>query len=71
MFKFVDLEKKCCITCQYFRGRRRVEVIGRQTFIDYDDPQGTCGVFENVPKLVNNPADAVSYCRYKRWVELP
>ena len=71
MFKFIDLQKKCCITCQYFRGKRRVEVIGRQTFIDYDNPQGTCGVFENAPKLVNQPANATSYCRYKRWVELP
>ena len=71
MFKFIDLQKKCCITCQFFRGQRRVEVFGRQTFIDYDKQQGNCGVFNNVPKLINEPANATSYCRYKRWVDLP
>ena len=71
MYKFSDLQKECCLTCQFFRGQRRVEVIGRQTFIDYDNPQGTCSIFENVPKLINVPAHAVSYCRYKRWVDLP
>ncbi len=71
MFKFIDLQKKCCITCQFFRGQRRVEVIGRQTFNDYDKPQRNCCVFNNFPKLINEPANAVSYCRYKHWVELP
>ena len=71
MFKFIELQKKCCLTCQYFKGTRRVEVIGRQTFIDYDNPQGACGVFNNTPRLINDPANATSFCRYKRWVDLP
>ena len=71
MFKFIDLQKRCCLTCQYFRGTRRVEVIGRQTFIDYDSTMGKCGIFNNVPKQVGDPANATSFCRYKRWVELP
>ena len=71
MFKFIDLQKKCCITCQYFRGKRKVEIIGRQTFIDYDSTMGNCGIFNNVPKQVGDPADTTSYCRYKRWIELP
>lgn len=71
MFKFIDLQKRCCLTCQYFRGARRVEVIGRQTFIDYDSTMGKCGIFNNVPKQVGDPADMTSFCRYKRWIELP
>ena len=71
MFKFINLQKKCCLTCQYFKGARRVEVIGRQTFIDYDNPQGACGVFNNTPRLINDSANATSFCRYKRWIELP
>jgi len=71
MFKFIDLQKKCCLTCQYFKGTRRVEVIGRQTFIDYDNPKGACGIYNNFPKLINEPANATSFCRYKRWVDLP
>ncbi len=71
MFKFIDLQKKCCLTCQYFRASRRVEVIGRQTFVDYDKIQGTCGIFNNVPRLISDPAGATSFCRYKRWIELP
>lgn len=71
MFKFIELQKKCCLTCQYFKGTRRVEVIGRQTFIDYDNPKGACGIYNNFPKLISEPANATSFCRYKRWVDLP
>lgn len=70
-FKFPDIQRRCCLTCQHFRGRRAVEVIGRQTFIDYDSTTGNCGVFNNVPKLITEPAGVVSYCRYKRWIDLP
>ena len=71
MFKFIDLQKKCCLTCQFFKGQRKVEVIGRDTFIDYVSTQGCCGVFNNTPRLINDPANATSFCRYKRCVELP
>ena len=71
MFKFPDIQRKCCITCQYFKGRRSVEMIGRQFLIDYESTMGICGIFNNVPKQINEPANVVSYCRYKRWLELP
>ncbi|MBQ9771606.1 MAG: hypothetical protein IJW23_07255 [Lentisphaeria bacterium] len=71
MFKFIDLQRKCCITCQHFRGKRKVEVIGRQVFIDYESNTGACGVYNNFPKIINEPANMASYCRYKRWTQLP
>lgn len=71
MFKSFDLHKKCCLTCHYFRVRRSVEVIGTQTCINYDNTNGQCGIYNNFPQIVNTPANMTSYCRYKRWVELP
>ena len=71
MFKSYDLDARCCLTCHYFKIRRKVEIIGRQVCIDYDSTSGRCGFFNDFPKVVNNPADMTSTCRYKRWVELP
>lgn len=71
MFKSNDLQKKCCLTCQYFKIRRKVEVIGSQVFIDYDSSTGNCGIFNNFPYVVTQPANMSSTCRYKRWVQLP
>ena len=71
MFKSNDLQKKCCLTCQYFKIRRKVEIIGSQVFIDYDSSTGNCGIFNNFPYVVNQPANMTSTCRYKRWVQLP
>lgn len=71
MFKSCDLNAKCCLTCQYFKIRRSVEIIGGKVFIDYDSTSGACGCFNNFPKVVNSPANMTSTCRYKRWVELP
>ena len=71
MFKSYDLQKKCCLTCQFFKINRKVEIIGTSVCIGYDGTTGNCGIFNNFPKVVNTPANATSTCRYKRWVELP
>ena len=71
MFKSYDFQKRCCLTCHYFKIRRNVEVIGSQVCINYDSSNGNCGIYNNFPQVINTPAGMTSYCRYKRWVELP
>ena len=71
MFKFKDLHKEICLTCQYFDTPRRVQVIGRDTFIDYDKDTGGCRLFNNMMRICNTKAGITSFCHYKRWVELP
>jgi len=71
MFKFSDIQKRCCLTCQFFRMNRNVEVIAGKVFINYESTKGGCGLYNNFPKLINEPAGMVSFCKYKRWVELP
>ncbi len=71
MFKFADLDKRICLTCQYFTGRRNVEVIGSKMFIEYETDKGTCRIFNNFPVIINEPAGRVHWCKYKRWTQLP
>jgi len=71
MFKHHQLEQEICLTCQYFRIPRRVEVIGSKMFIDYNASMGNCQLFQNVPRVCTCKANSVSFCHYKRWVELP
>ena len=71
MFKFHELDRKVCLTCQYFNGTRKLEVIGRQLFIDYEKTTGTCRLYRDFPVIINAPGDRCSWCHYKRWVELP
>ncbi len=71
MFKFHDLQKECCLTCQFFKAKRKVEVIGQGTFIDHDGNGGCCKVYNNFKYPYNQPAKITSFCQYKRWIELP
>ncbi|MBQ4480901.1 MAG: hypothetical protein II943_09705 [Victivallales bacterium] len=71
MFKFHELDRKVCLTCQYFKGERRLEVIGSKLFIDFDKNTGACKLWHDFPVVVNAPGDRCSWCHYKRWVELP
>ena len=71
MFKFADLDKRICLTCQYFTGRRNVEVIGDKMFIEYEKDKGTCRIFNNFPVIINESAGRVHWCKYKRWTQLP
>ena len=66
-----DLDQKVCLTCQHFKVGRRVKSIGRNVFIEYDAVKGGCGLFNNFPKLVNERVIGVSFCHYRRGVELP
>ena len=66
-----DFDKQICLTCQHFRIGRRVKSIGRNIFIEYDSVKGGCGLFNDFPKLWNERVIGVSFCRYRRWVELP
>ena len=66
-----DLDAKICLTCQHFRIGRRVKSIGRNIFIEYDSTKGGCSLFNNFPKLCNELVTGVSFCHYRRWVELP
>ena len=66
-----DLDKEICLTCQYFKVGRRLKNIGGRLFIEYDATKGGCGVYNNFPKLVNERVVGLSFCRYRRWTELP
>ena len=66
-----DFDKKICLTCQHFKCSRRVKSIGRNFFIEYDEVKGGCKLFNNMPTLWNEKVIGVSFCHYKRWVELP
>ena len=71
MFKFHELNREICLTCHYFDIPRRIEVIGRQVFIDYDATTGGCKLFNNFPRVCTCKPFTGHYCRYKRWLELP
>ena len=71
MFKFHELDRSVCLTCQYFKGKRKVEVIGRKMFIDFDKNNGNCRIFNDFPVIVNTRAGHCSWCHYKRWSQLP
>ena len=71
MFKFADLDKKICLTCHYYRINRKVEVIGSKVFIDHDGSTGCCGLLPTVKRNLNSPPIQGSFCKYKRWLELP
>jgi hypothetical protein len=71
MFKFADLQKEICLTCQYYNIPRRIEVIGSKMFIDYDSSTGGCKLCNNFPKPCTSKPFSGHWCHYKRWVELP
>jgi len=71
MFKFYDLNKEICLTCHYFDTERKVEVIGRLTLIDHNGKLGKCKMYNNFQMQWINKAKCLSFCRYKRWYDLP
>ena len=71
MFKFHELDKEICLTCQYYDTPRRVEVIGNKVFIDFDKTTGNCKLFNSIMRINTCKAGSTSFCHYKRWVELP
>lgn len=71
MFKFADLDKKICLTCHYYRINRKVEAIGGKLFIDHDGSTGCCGLLPTVKRNLNSPPIQGTFCKYKRWLELP
>ena len=71
MFKFAELDKSICLTCQYFKGKRKVEVIGRKMFIDYEKDKGNCRLFNDFPVIITIKAGHCDWCQYKRWNHLP
>ena len=66
-----DHDRKICLTCQHFRIGRRLRSIGRNLFVEYDAQLGGCGLFNDFPKPWNARVADVSFCRYRRWVQLP
>ncbi|MCQ2351925.1 MAG: hypothetical protein MJ033_00415 [Victivallaceae bacterium] len=66
-----NIEKECCLTCQHFKVGRRLKVMGRNLFIEYDSVLGACKLFNNFPKGIECRPMTGSFCRYKKWVELP
>ena len=71
-FLFHDLDRKICLTCQYFCNcEREVKMVGNKMFIAYEKDLGACSIRNNFPVVLNVPANASTFCRYKRWVELP
>ena len=71
MFKFHELERSVCLTCQHFKGKRKVEVIGRKLFIDHDKNAGNCRIFNDFPVIITTRAGHCDWCHYKRWNQLP
>ena len=71
MFKFADLNREICLTCHYYKIPRRIEVIGKKVFIDYDKTMGGCGLFNDFPKVCTCRPFSGGFCHYKRWLELP
>ena len=71
MFKFAELQKEICLTCQYYNIPRRIEVIGTKMFIDFDASTGGCSLQNNFPKPYTSKPFTGSWCHYKRWIELP
>ena len=66
MFKFHELDRSVCLTCQYFKGKRKVEVIGRKMFIDFEKNTGNCRIFNDFPVIITTRAGHCSWCHYKR-----
>ena len=71
LFLFHDLDKRICLTCQYYLIERNIKVVGRQVFIEHSGKTGNCSIFNNFPRALACPANSTSYCHYKRWNELP
>ena len=71
MFKFHELDRSVCLTCQHFKGKRKVEVIGRKMFIDFEKNTGNCRIFNDFPVIISTHAGHCSWCHYKRWNQLP
>ena len=71
MFKFADLNKEICLTCHYYKINRRIVSVGGKIFLEHDGSTGCCGLQPAVKRNLNSPPIQGTFCKYKRWMELP
>ena len=71
MFRFDFPEKKCCLTCQYFTGRRSLNIQGRLVRINYENERAGCKLSKYTSCTVHTTPNSRNPCMYKRWIDLP
>lgn len=68
MLKTFEIDKKSCITCEYYNINRSVEFQNQRPYIAHDTTQGKCRVRNNCLMTFF----VVIPCKeYKRWHQLP
>ena len=69
-----DINRKCCLTCQYYDRDRTINVIVNRYCIEYDNAygiHGTCSMRNGQVMPHDHPAVNAAHCVYRRWIELP
>lgn len=74
---FFDLDRKICLTCQYFQIDRQIVTFGPKVGISYSGSLSTCSIGRDqhgrpFPRAWGFPSTpGAAGCHYKRWIELP